>query len=57
MARTLTVDRFWEYRLMIEKDIKDLNSEESVNDIYAEVIMALQLTVESKKEKLKINGK
>ncbi|MFA6832076.1 MAG: hypothetical protein WCR36_07385 [Bacteroidaceae bacterium] len=52
MAQTLTVDRFWEYRLMVEKDIKDLRNEESVNDIYLEIVKAIQISVKSKKEKL-----
>ena len=52
MKHTLTVDRFWEYRLMVEKDLKDLDNEDSINDIYEEIIKAVQLSVETKKKRI-----
>jgi hypothetical protein len=54
MGKTLTVDRFWEYRFMAEKDLKSLNSDDDINDIYAEIIKAIQISVETRKERINI---
>ena len=51
--RHLTVDRFLEYRLMVEKDIIGCLDEDSIEEYRNEIMKAVELSIKSKNEQLK----
>ena len=57
MAKTLTVDRYWEYRMMVSDDLKGIDNEEDMRAIIDEITSAMHLSMSVKKEELMIASK